>query len=149
MDEQQSGAADEGSASRDDSQQAHRGAALEAAFEATVTSAGIGGLSGTFAGLVWGGVGGRVAMRIVFLTSDDGDRLLATLSRGDHFGEQAVFGGVRRNATVRAKTQLDVLSLGAAEALAMSEALPGFGDHVRRLPDSTGDTGPGDGGTQS
>ncbi len=28
-------------------------------------------LAGGIAGLVWGGVGGRVAMRIVFLTSDD------------------------------------------------------------------------------
>jgi len=28
-------------------------------------------LAGGIAGFVWGGVGGRVAMRIVFLTSDD------------------------------------------------------------------------------
>lgn len=38
---------------------------------AFVTSAGIGALSGSIAGLVWGGIGGRIAMRIVFLTSDD------------------------------------------------------------------------------
>jgi len=41
---------------------------------ATVTSAGIVGVAGTLAGLVWGGVGGRIAMRILFLTSDDSVR---------------------------------------------------------------------------
>jgi hypothetical protein len=38
---------------------------------AVLASAGIGGLAGTFAGLLWGGVGGRLAMRLLFLTSDE------------------------------------------------------------------------------
>jgi hypothetical protein len=41
------------------------------AVEATVTSAGVGGLAGALAGLAWGGLGGRLAMRILFLTSDE------------------------------------------------------------------------------
>lgn len=40
-------------------------------IEAVLASAGIGGLSGTIAGVLWGGIGGRIVMRIVFLTSDD------------------------------------------------------------------------------
>jgi hypothetical protein len=39
--------------------------------EAVATSAGLGGLAGTLAGVVWGGIGGRVAMRVLFVTSDD------------------------------------------------------------------------------
>lgn len=38
---------------------------------AFVVSAAITGAAGALAGLVWGGIGGRIAMRIVFLTSDD------------------------------------------------------------------------------
>ncbi len=45
----------------------HRGTAMEA----TLTSIGVGGLAGALAGLIWGGVGGRIAMRILLLTSDD------------------------------------------------------------------------------
>jgi hypothetical protein len=40
-----------------------------ARIETTVTFAGISGLAGALAGIVWGGFGGRVAMRVVFLTS--------------------------------------------------------------------------------
>lgn len=36
-----------------------------------VTSAGIGTLAGLIAGFVWGGIGGRIAMRVLFLTSHD------------------------------------------------------------------------------
>ncbi len=39
--------------------------------EAVLTSAGIGCLAGASAGVLWGGIGGRIAMRIVFLTSDE------------------------------------------------------------------------------
>jgi hypothetical protein len=38
---------------------------------AFLTSAGITSMAGTLAGIVWGGIGGRIAMRILFLTSDD------------------------------------------------------------------------------
>lgn len=46
----------------------HRDASTTAAFAA---SAGIAALAGAFSGLVWGGIGGRIAMRIVFLTSSE------------------------------------------------------------------------------
>lgn len=38
---------------------------------AFLVSAGIASLAGTLAGVLWGGIGGRIAMRILFLTSDD------------------------------------------------------------------------------
>lgn len=41
---------------------------------AVAASAGVTGIAGAMAGLVWGGVGGRLAMRVLFLTSDDGVR---------------------------------------------------------------------------
>ena len=67
MDEEQSVAVDTGMASRDNSQRPHRSGAIDA----TLTSVGVGAVAGTLAGFVWGGVGGRVAMRILFLTSDE------------------------------------------------------------------------------
>lgn len=39
--------------------------------EAVATSAGVGSLAGTIAGVAFGGLGGRAAMRVLFLTSDD------------------------------------------------------------------------------
>jgi hypothetical protein len=42
--------------------------------QATLASAGIGSIAGALAALVWGGVGGRIAMRVLFLTSDDSVR---------------------------------------------------------------------------
>lgn len=41
-------------------------------------SLGAGALSGAVAGFLWGGIGGRVAMRILFLTSDDAVRGLTS-----------------------------------------------------------------------
>jgi hypothetical protein len=42
--------------------------------QATLVSAGIGSVAGALAALVWGGVGGRIVMRVLFLTSDDSVR---------------------------------------------------------------------------
>lgn len=41
-------------------------------------SLGVGALSGAVAGFLWGGIGGRVAMRILFLTSDPSVRGLTS-----------------------------------------------------------------------
>ena len=46
----------------------HRDESITAAFAA---SAAISALAGAACGLVWGGIGGRVAMRMVFLTSNE------------------------------------------------------------------------------
>lgn len=47
-------------------------------LEAVLTSAGIGCLAGAIAGFLWGGIGGRIAMRVVFLTSNDSARGLTS-----------------------------------------------------------------------
>ena len=48
--------------------------------------------------------------------------LVATLRAGDHFGEVAVFRRMRRTATVRAKTRVDLLHVRREAALALSES---------------------------
>lgn len=65
----------------------------------------------------------------------DGESVLAVLGAGQHFGEAAVFNNTRRTATVRARTRVEVVSLGRAEAVALTEASPVFGT-VRALPES-------------
>ena len=48
--------------------------------------------------------------------------VLAILRAGDHFGEVAVFRRMRRTATVRAKTRVDLLHVRREAALALSES---------------------------
>jgi NADH dehydrogenase len=69
----------------------------------------------------------------VFRETDSGPELLATLGPGQHFGEAAVFEQVRRTATVRARTQVEVLAVGQVEAIALT-AIRAFGETVRRTP---------------
>jgi NADH dehydrogenase len=64
----------------------------------------------------------------------EGEEIMAVLGAGAHFGETAVFEDVRRTATVRAKTRLEVISLGQAEAIVLSEAVKPFGQIVRQMP---------------
>jgi len=64
----------------------------------------------------------------------DGEDLVTTLGPGDHFGEVSVFTGDRRTASVRAVTQLELISLGGAEALALAETVKTFGDAIKELP---------------
>lgn len=68
---------------------------------------------------------------------DGGETHLADLGPGEHFGEMAIFKGVRRTATVRAVTPVEVLSLGDSASRALSEAVAPFGAKVRRTPGST------------
>ncbi|MDQ3430682.1 MAG: cyclic nucleotide-binding domain-containing protein, partial [Actinomycetota bacterium] len=64
--------------------------------------------------------------------SDDGtEEHLATLAAGDHFGEVAIFKGVRRTATVRAVTRVELLNLGEDVAVSLSDAAKSFGDVLR------------------
>lgn len=68
---------------------------------------------------------------------DDGSEThLADLGPGEHFGEMAIFQNVRRTATVRAVTPVEVLSLGDSASRALSEAVAPFGATVRRRPGS-------------
>lgn len=65
---------------------------------------------------------------------DGAEEHLARLGPGQHFGEVAVFNDKRRTATVRARSRVRLLSLGASEALSLSEAMQSFGERVRTLP---------------
>lgn len=95
-------------------------------------SMGLGSVAGAIAGLVWGGIGGRIAMRVLFLTSDEGLKgaisddgfeigvisaatiflLIATTILGSFAG--AVFGAVR--AFVAAPTTILLPTFGVAAA---------------------------------
>lgn len=70
----------------------------------------------------------------VFRSGLNGEESLAVLGVGSHFGEAAVFENVRRNATVRAKTRLQVITIGQAEAVTLSSAILPFGEAMRRAP---------------
>jgi NADH dehydrogenase len=60
---------------------------------------------------------------------------LARLGAGQHFGEMAVFQNVRRTATVRAVTAVEVIAVGGQEARVLSETVKPFGDVIARKPD--------------
>jgi NADH dehydrogenase len=66
-------------------------------------------------------------------SAGSGSEVLATLSRGQHFGEAAVFQNVRRTASVRARTRVDVLSIGQTDSIALS-VMKSFGDAINKLP---------------
>jgi NADH dehydrogenase len=65
---------------------------------------------------------------------------IATLGPGDHFGERAVFQNVRRTATVRARTRVEVLSLSQSAAVALSDALRPFHAAVHATPGNAAGT---------
>jgi len=48
------------------------------------------------------------------------EQVLATLGPGSHFGERAVFRNVRRTATVRARTRVELVSLGGHAAVTLA-----------------------------
>ena len=75
--------------------------------------------------------------KVEVVREDDGrPTVLATLGPGQHFGEVAVFENVRRTATVRAATPVELVSLGQAEARVLSETVRPFGEAVARRPRS-------------
>lgn len=55
-----------------------RSATLPDVVAGTLVSVGVAALSGAVAGFLWGGIGGRIAMRILFLTSDSAVRGLTS-----------------------------------------------------------------------
>lgn len=72
----------------------------------------------------------------VFKKPEDGsaEEKVATLKAGEHFGEVAVFEGVRRTATVRAKTRVELLHVMREAAIALSESDPTFGKQLTASP---------------
>lgn len=75
-------------------------------------------------------------------TGPSGREVLATLGRGQHFGEIAVFQDARRTATVHARTKVELLSVGQGESKALS-VLRSFGEAMGAPPaPATADAGP-------
>lgn len=71
----------------------------------------------------------------VFRTLPGGaEEVLATLERGAHFGEMAVFEESRRSASVRARERTELVSLGHVEAQTLSAAVSPIGEALRRRP---------------
>jgi NADH dehydrogenase len=58
---------------------------------------------------------------------------LATLVAGDYFGEMAVLADVSRNATIRARTALDVVLIRKNDFNLLKTSVPAFGDVFREL----------------
>ncbi len=58
---------------------------------------------------------------------------IATLGPGDYFGEMALLSDVTRNATVRARTSMDVLLVSKHDFEALKTSVPAFGDVFRKL----------------
>ena len=79
--------------------------------------------------LIWKG-----EVEVVKRGPDGADEVVAVLGPGEHFGETAVFSNVRRTATVRARTRVELVSLGRSEAVALSETSQSFAAAVRRRP---------------
>jgi len=65
---------------------------------------------------------------------DGRDAVVATLGPGSHFGERAVFQNVRRTATVRARSRVELVSLGRQEAATLAAAAPPLQDALRHTP---------------
>ncbi|MGH9711720.1 MAG: FAD-dependent oxidoreductase [Candidatus Acidiferrales bacterium] len=59
--------------------------------------------------------------------------LIATLGPGDYFGEMALLNDVSRNATIRARTTMDVLVVSKNDFEALRTSIPAFGDVFRKL----------------
>ena len=55
-------------------------------------------------------------------------QVLAALGRGEYFGEMALFADGKRNATVRARTAMDVLIIPKADFNKLRQSGPPFGN---------------------
>jgi NADH dehydrogenase len=58
---------------------------------------------------------------------------IATLGPGDYFGEMALINDVTRNATVRARTSMDVLLVSKGDFEALKSSIPAFGNVFQKL----------------
>ena len=68
------------------------------------------------------------------LREQKGDQaLLATLGRGEYFGEMALLSDRSRNATIRARNAMDILIVPKANFNKLRQSLPAFGDVFTEL----------------
>ena len=58
---------------------------------------------------------------------------MATLQAGNYFGEMALLSDVTRNATVRARTALDVLLIPKGDFNRLRQSVPAFGEVFSEL----------------
>ncbi|HEV8671966.1 MAG TPA: FAD-dependent oxidoreductase [Candidatus Limnocylindria bacterium] len=65
-----------------------------------------------------------------------GERVLGTLHPGDYFGEVGILSGHTRNATVRAKTSLEVMALDATAFRSLMASSQATSDEVTRVAKS-------------
>lgn len=73
---------------------------------------------------------------------DGEEKLLATLIAGDYFGEMALLSDRSRNATIRARTALEVLIIPKEEFDKLRESVPAFGEVFRVLAQKRTETEP-------
>lgn len=66
--------------------------------------------------------------------SPEKEEIVATIGPGDHFGERSVFQNVRRTATARAKTRVEVLTLSQTAAISLGDTLHPFNVAIRARP---------------
>jgi NADH:ubiquinone reductase (H+-translocating) len=68
------------------------------------------------------------------LREENGERkLLATLKAGDYFGEMAVLADQSRNATIQARTAMNVLIIPKQDFDKLRQSVPAFGEVFREL----------------
>ena len=70
---------------------------------------------------------------VVHHEPDGAERLLGTLHAGDYFGEVGILSGHRRNATVRAKTSLELMALDAKAFRTLMASSRATSDEVARI----------------
>jgi putative ABC transport system ATP-binding protein len=68
----------------------------------------------------------------ILVDSGAGAKQVATLGKGDFFGEAALLTGAPRNATVAAKEDLEVYSLGNEDFQAVIRASATFEEELRK-----------------
>jgi NADH dehydrogenase len=78
----------------------------------------------------------------VFREQKGGQELLATLSRGAYFGEMALLSDRTRNATIRARTAMNVLIIPKLDFNKLRQSVPSFADVFSKLATQRAETGP-------
>jgi NADH:quinone reductase (non-electrogenic) len=68
----------------------------------------------------------------------DEQEVLATLGRGEYFGEMALLSDRTRNATIRARTAMNILIIPKADFNKLRRSLPAFGDVFSELAQRRG-----------
>ena len=69
----------------------------------------------------------------VFLGQKGEQELLATLGPGEYFGEMALLSERTRNATIRARTAMNVLIIPKADFNKLRQSVPAFGSVFTEL----------------